>query len=100
MIASDPLGLLRRLINDPVSSGARYSDATLLDFLTEAQVQAVRETSSPKSYQVFSTQNIITLAGTPTTGENLVLQINNVQVPVPETTGQSLATLAGLAAAA
>lgn len=101
MIASDPLGLLRRLLNDPnTPSGPRYSDATLLDFLTEGQVNAVRETSAPKSYQVLSTQNVITLSGTPTTGENFVLNINNVQVSTPETTGQSLATLAGLAAVA
>lgn len=100
MTAFDCLGLLRRLINDPLTTGPRYSDATLLDFISEGQVQAVRETSSPKAYQVFSTQNVVTLSGTPTTGENVVLNINNVQIVVPETTGQSLTTLAGLVATA
>jgi hypothetical protein len=100
MTAFDCLGLLRRLINDPLTSGPRYSDATLLDFISEGQVQAVRETSSPKAYQVFSTQNVVTLSGTPTTGENVVLNINNIQIVQAETTGQSLTTLAGLVATA
>lgn len=101
MIAADPLGLLRRLINDPnTPSGPRYSDACLLDFLSEGQMNAVRETSAPKAYQVFSTQNVLTLTGTPTTGENFVMYVNQVQISVPETTGQSLSTLAGLVTAA
>jgi hypothetical protein len=100
MQAFDCLNLLRRLINDPVSGGSRFSDATLLSFIDVAQVQAVRETSSPDAYQVFSTQNILTLSGTPTTGENVVLNINNVLITVAETTGQTLTALAALVSAA
>jgi hypothetical protein len=100
MTAFDCLGLLRRLINDPLTSGARYSDTTLLDFLSEGQMQAVRETSSPKSYQVLSTQNVITLSGIPVTGENVVLNINNVQIVVAEADFETLTDLATNVAAA
>jgi hypothetical protein len=100
MQAYEPLTLLRRLINDPITSGPRFTDASLLDFIDVAQVQAVRETSSPDAYQVFSTQNILTLLGTPTTGESVVLNINNVLVAVPETTGQTLTALAALVSSA
>jgi hypothetical protein len=100
MQAFECVNLLRRLINDPTTSGPRFTDATLLSFLDVAQVQAVRETSSPDAYQVFSTQNILTLSGTPTTGESVVLNINNVLITTPETTGQTLTALAALVAAA
>jgi len=55
MIASDPLALLRNLLTDPEDSGPQFSNIRLLNFLDEAQRQAVRETSSPESYQVFPT---------------------------------------------
>ncbi len=99
MLASDCLNLLRILLNDPVVNGPRFTDATLLSLIDEAQVQAVRDTSSPTSYQTFSTAVIVQLLGTPTTGENLVLTANGLQILVPETTGQTLAQLAIAAAA-
>lgn len=93
MLASLLLNDLRQLLNDP-SGSPTFSDARLLNFIDIAQGQAVRDTSSPESYQVFSTQTVITLAGTPTTGENFTVQVGGTQVPTAETTGQSLAQLA------
>jgi len=99
MLASDCLNLLRILLDDPVISGPRFQDPTLLSLIDEAQVQAVRDTSSPTSYQTFSTSIIIQLFGTPTTGENFGVSVGGHIVNTAEVTGNSLAQLATATAA-